>query len=183
HLLDLGALWVPAVDGMQLSLEMDEATKVVSSVQLTLDGSVAQLQAFAAPRTGLLWPEIRTEIALSVTAQGGSAQIVDGPLGRELAAALPRQGPNVRFLGVDGPRWFLRAVISGPAATDDAAAARLVDVVRGTVVVRGSEAMAPRELLPLRVPAAVQHSAAQAQPHGDGDLKPFERGPEITEVR
>ena len=24
----------------------------------------------------------------------------------------------VRFMGVDGPRWFLRAVLSGPAATD-----------------------------------------------------------------
>ncbi|MGB8382806.1 MAG: DUF3710 domain-containing protein [Dermatophilaceae bacterium] len=181
--LDLGALWVPAVDGMQVQLEMDQATQVVSSVQLALDGSVVQLQAFAAPRTGALWPEIRTEIALSITAQGGSVQVVDGPLGPELAAKLPKQGPDVRFVGVDGPRWFLRAVISGPAATDDAAGAGLVEAVRGTVVVRGSEAMAPRELLPLRVPITPEPDAGAAPQSAGDELKPFERGPEITEVR
>lgn len=185
--LDLGALWVPAVNGMQVQLQLDQA-QVVTAVQLAVDGSVAQLQAFAAPRTGALWPDIRTEIALSISAQGGSAQVVDGPLGRELAAKMPKDGPDVRFLGVDGPRWFLRAAVSGPAATDDAAAVRLIEAVRGTVVVRGSEAMAPRELLPLQMPAQAQpatasgpaeHSTAQAR----ADLKPFERGPEITEVR
>lgn len=184
--LDLGALWVPAVDGMQVQLDLDEAAQAVNAVQVALDGSVAQLQAFAAPRSGALWPDIRTEIALSINAQGGSTQIVDGPLGRELTAKMPNDGPDVRFLGVDGPRWFLRAVISGPAATDDAAAIRLVEAVRGTVVVRGGEAMAPRELLPLRVPTA--EAPPETEPQGpaaptQADLKPFQRGPEITEVR
>ena len=53
------------------------------------------------------------------------------------------------------------------------------------VVDRGGEAMPPRELLPLRLPEA--DGAAQAeQPGTDSggtDLNPFERGPEITEVR
>jgi hypothetical protein len=96
----------------------------------------------------------------------------------------------VRFIGVDGPRWFLRAVFSGPAAVDQDAASTLLDVVRATVVVRGDEAMAPRELLPLKLPEqpapadedAVQDgSSAQEGPSVD-DFKPFERGPEITEI-
>jgi hypothetical protein len=107
----------------------------------------------------------------------------------------------VRFLGVDGPRWFLRAVISGPAAQDEAKAAPLVELVRSVVVVRDDEARPPREALPLRVPAAAEPEATAEtgvednEPEGDvpdsdpapsrraDDLKPFERGPEITEVR
>lgn len=184
--LDLGALQVPAIPGMQVSLEVDEAAQTVNAVQIALDGSFVQMQAFAAPRTLGVWPDIRTEIAQSITAQGGSADVVDGPLGRELTATMPKNGPAMRFLGVDGPRWFLRAVISGRAATDEQAAVRLVEAVRGTVVVRGDEAMAPRELLPLRMPAQPSPEPAPGQPAAQPsaeDLKPFERGPEITEVR
>jgi hypothetical protein len=89
-------------------------------------------------------------------------------------------------MGVDGPRWFLRAVISGPAATDAELAAPLVDIVRSVVVVRDDEARPPREALPLRVPEATapepQGEPSQPQRSAD-DLRPFERGPEITEVR
>jgi len=61
------------------------------------------------------------------------------------------------------------------------------DVIRAAVIDRGEEAMPPRELLPLRLPDA--DGAAQAGEPGDADaaggpdLNPFERGPEITEVR
>jgi hypothetical protein len=56
----------------------------------------------------------------------------------------------------------------------------LESVVRELVVVRGAEAMAPRELLPLRLPDQV----APPEPEESADeLRPFERGPEITEVR
>lgn len=109
---------------------------------------------------------------------------------------MPSAGPDgrtvfapARFLGVDGPRWFLRGVISGRGAIDDAAAAPLLEVFRETVVVRGSDPMAPRELLPLRLPQeeATPMPAAPGAPDGGptstDDLNPFERGPEITEVR
>jgi hypothetical protein len=161
-----------------------------------------QLQVFAAPRTIGVWSDIRTEIADSITAQGGKAEVVDGPLGRELAATIAAPGPDgrpvhnvVRFMGVDGPRWFLRAVVSGPAATDAAKAAPLVEVVRSTIVVRDDEARPPREALPLRIPVAPgDEPAADADTAEEPteptepsrraeDLKPFERGPEITEVR
>jgi hypothetical protein len=87
---------------------------------------------------------------------------------------------------VDGPRWFLRAVFTG-AAVDGAKAGAVEDMVRSLVVVRGQEAMAPRELLPLKlpeVPGENQPQGAQEAAGGSGDdLNPFERGPEITEIR
>lgn len=207
--LDLGALWLTGVPGMELRLEVEEESQNVVGVTAVLGESSVQLQAFAAPRSEGIWDDIRTEIAASITSQGGTADKMSGPLGMELRAQMPAQGADgrtmfspVRFVGVDGPRWFLRAVLSGPAAIDEDVASTLLDVVRATVVVRGDEAMAPRELLSLKLPGqpdpagmsaedlAAEGSAdegwggehpAQGGPSLD-DLKPFERGPEITEI-
>ena len=118
-----------------------------------LGGSAVQLQAFAAPRTEGLWPDIRSEIAASITRQGGTAEDVAGPLGSELQTRMPEAAvADVRFIGVDGPRWFLRAVLSGRPRSTPRPPTRLIDVVRSTVVVRGDEPMAPRDLLPLQLP-------------------------------
>jgi len=195
--LDLGSLWMTGVAGMELRLEVEQESQSVVGVTAVLGESAVQLQAFAAPRSSGIWDDIRTEIAASITSQGGTADETPGPFGTELQARMPGQGPDgrtvfspARFVGVDGPRWFLRAVLSGRAAIDEDAASALLDVVKATVVVRGDEAMAPRELLALKLPD---------QPNQDGqdeadedlapaapslsDLKPFERGPEITEIR
>ena len=85
-----------------------------------------------------------------------------------------------RFLGADGPRWFVRGLLSGPAATDAALARDFEAAFRAVIVVRGKDAMAPRDPLPLRLPteAVVTH---EEEAHEDG-LNPFERGPEITEI-
>ena len=195
--LDLGSLWVVGVPGMELRLEIEETTSNVVGVTAVLADSAVQLQAFAAPKTMGIWDDIRSEIAESIVSQGGTADEERGVLGTELRTRMPSAGPDgrtvfapARFVGVDGPRWFLRAVFSGRAAIDDDAAVTLFDVVRGTVVVRGEAAMAPRELLPLRLPQEVaepgepgaEGTEDEGGPSGD-DLKPFERGPEITEIR
>jgi len=209
--LDLGSIQLLPIDGMQLRLELDETQQMVIGAHALVADSGVQLQAFAAPRTMGLWSEIREEIAQSIVSQGGTADVVRGPLGRELISRMPSRAADgrtvfqpVRFLGVDGPRWFVRAVISGKAALDEAAAAPLVELVRSVVVVRGDEAKPPREILPLKLPedsttgdsepsdageadsggsSADDSSQDAATPRRADDLKPFERGPEITEVR
>ncbi|QGN57519.1 DUF3710 domain-containing protein [Nostocoides sp. HKS02] len=195
--LDLGALRIRGVAGMELRLEVDEEGQQVVGATAVIGDSAVQLQAFAAPRTAGVWDEIREEIAQSIVSQGGTADDVRGELGRELRTRMPSAGPDgrtvyapARFVGVDGPRWFLRAVFSGRAAIEDEAAAPLMEVVRDTVVVRGDAAMAPREMLPLRLPEETVAPGELAgtedvdgQPRRADDLKPFERGPEITEVR
>lgn len=71
----------------------------------------------------------------------------------------------VRFVGVDGPRWFLRAVISGHAAVQPAAAATLEAVFQDTVVVRGQMAMAPRTPITLTLPDSVQLASEDTALH------------------
>ncbi|MEO7070466.1 MAG: DUF3710 domain-containing protein [Nostocoides sp.] len=189
--LDLGALWLAGAEGLELRLELEPEQQQVIAVTGVLGESAVQLQAFASPKSGGLWDEIREEIAQSIVKQGGTAQVKNGVLGTELATRMPSAGPDgqtvfapARFTGVDGPRWFLRAVFSGRAAIDDAAAGPLLDLVRSAVVVRGSQPMAPRELLPLTVPSSGEDApAADDDEQATPDLNPFERGPEITEVR
>jgi hypothetical protein len=191
--LDLGALKIRPREGLQLRLEIEEKSQRVVAVTLDLAGSNLQLQAFAAPKSEGLWDEIRTQIASSVGSQGGTVQELDGPMGTEVVAKLPAQASDgqkgyrvARFLGVDGPRWFLRGVIGGPAALDRAKAADLEELFRSTIVVRGTQPLPPRDLLPLKMPkgAAEQHAAAQqaAEQRRPGLSAP-ERGPEITEIR
>jgi hypothetical protein len=194
--LDLGALWLTGTPGMELRLEVEQESQGVVGVTAVLGESAVQLQAFAAPRSDGIWNDIRKEIAASITSQGGTADETSGPLGVELQTRMPGQAPDgrtvfspARFVGVDGPRWFLRAVLSGRAAIDQDAALALLDVVRSTVVVRGEEAMAPRELLPLKLPEEPDRAGQDAvgEDSGEGettddDFKPFARGPEITEI-
>jgi hypothetical protein len=189
--VDLGGIRLRGRDGMELRLELDENTGAVSSATVHLGNSAVQLQAFAAPRSEGIWDEIRAEIVAGIQRQGGHADEVPGPFGRELIARIPARSPDgrtghtpARFVGIDGPRWFLRAVFHGDAVHKPEAAEVLEDVVREIVVVRGPEAMPPRELLPLRLPdAAAPQGVETEEGPGRFDIDPFERGPEITEVR
>ncbi len=173
--IDLGALRLTPRPGLELRLEVEEATQRVVAATLGVPGSSVQVHVFASPRTDGVWDEVRGEIAASVEAQGGTAEVADvaDGFGRELLARLPARTTDgrtghvaTRFVGVDGPRWFLRAVFAGAAALDRSAAAPLEEVVRSLVVVRGEEAMAPRDLLVLRLPpgAAPRPVARQAPP-------------------
>ena len=92
--------------------------------------------------------------------QGGRVEEREGPLGPELLAEVPVANPDgtagkrlARFVGVDGPRWFLRGVIGGAATGDVEAAERVEDLFRSIVVVRGGSPMPPRDLIPLKMPS------------------------------
>jgi len=157
--LDFGSLLIPAVDGMQVRAELDDREQVVG-VAVMLEETMLQIQAFAAPKSESLWDEVRQEIAEGIRGGQGKAREVDGPFGRELQAevvvtdesgATSRQ--PVRFIGIDGPRWFLRGVVTGPGATDPALAGAVETVFAGVAVERGVHAAAPRDLLPLTLPA------------------------------
>jgi Protein of unknown function (DUF3710) len=182
--VDLGALLIAPREGLQLRLEVEEATQRVVAVTMDLDGSSLQLQAFAAPRSEGLWDEIREQIGQSVGSQGGQVEEIQGNFGTELLAKLPAGGSDgshgyrvARFIGVDGPRWFLRGVLGGEAAVDRDAAAGLEGLFRQIVVVRGENPMPPRDLLQLRLPK----DAAPA-PKAAPDFEKPERGPEITQI-
>jgi Protein of unknown function (DUF3710) len=184
--LDLGGLRVPGFPGMELRLELDRTTeRVIAATAVTGDGQL-QLQGFAAPRNGGLWDEVRAEIVAGILSAGGTVTEVVGPFGHELVAEVPSDDASAglqpaRFLGADGRRWFLRGVLSGSAARPGAASDLLEQVYSGTHVVRGDQAMAPRDLLPLRMPDDA--SAGEPAVEGAPRLDAFQRrGPEITEI-
>lgn len=157
--IDLGGVKVLPREGMHIRLEVEEGTKRVIAVGLDYAGSTLQVQPFAAPRTSGLWHEIRGQIAEQIGRQGGTTAERDGVFGPELVAQLPIAGGETRvarFVGVDGPRWFLRGVIAGRGAVDEQAASAVEDLFRSIVVVRGTGPMPPRDLIPLKVPTGGQ---------------------------
>jgi hypothetical protein len=163
--LDLGALRIPVETGLEVRVEVGEEGQVAG---ITLANEVGQMQLglFAAPRSEGIWEGVRTEIKASISSQGGTVQEADGDFGTELVGKLPAPGgfTPVRFLGVDGPRWFLRAMLAGAPATEDAPAASFLTAFRNVVVVRGNEPLPVREPVPLQLPrdAAEQIAAAAA---------------------
>lgn len=202
--LDFGALQVPVLSGVGVQVEANRNTQEVVSVTGVGHEAAVQLQVFAAPRSEGLWAEIRAEAVAEITATADARVTeTEGPFGPELRAVLPGRTPEgkamrqaVRFVGIDGPRWFLRAVFLGRAASEPDADDDLHRLVRQTIVIRGRDAMAPRDPLPLHLPAQQPVGAGQdgdvEAGSGDGpedgprrfeDLDPFERGPEITETR
>ncbi len=194
--LDIGGLRIPVMGELEVRIEVGQDNQVAGATLVSGPSSL-QLSAFAAPRREGLWDEIRQEIQAALAQAGGTAEEVTGPFGVELAARVPGEVTGqglvarpARFVGVDGPRWFVRGVFTGPAATDPAIAGPLEEALRALVVVRGNEAMAPRDPLPLRVPREALEAAAggatstgEPQERSGPDVGPFERGPEISEVR
>jgi hypothetical protein len=180
--VDLGSLRLPALPGLELRVDLNQQQQVIGAT-LRHGDSLLQVSAFAAPRVDGIWDDVRVELARSASGQGASLREVDGPFGPELAGtvlAVPPPQPGqaapaapvrrpARFLGVDGPRWFLRGMITGPAAADPAAAGPLEQAFRGIVVVRGSAPMPVRDPLPLALPpqAAAQLAEQQAAQEPD----------------
>jgi hypothetical protein len=190
---DLGSLQVPMGPEHEIQLVMADQHGVW--VTIRHGDSEMQIQAFAAPRRGLLWDDLRAEAALEIGQAGGTSQEAPGPFGTELLAQVPvdpgQPGAGqqlVRFIGVDGPRWFLRGLFTGPAAGGGEPASLLEEIFRDVVVVRGEHPVPPRDILELRLPPeaqkAFEEQAAAAQENRfRTDLNPFERGPEFTETR
>jgi hypothetical protein len=195
--VDLGSLRVPVGPEHEIQLVMAEQHGAWVTVKYR--ESELQIQAFAAARTGALWDDVRAEIAAEVLTAGGQSEESPGSFGTELMARVPMEPGQpasglrlVRFVGVDGPRWFVRGLFTGPAAADDDEQAGLLEeVLRDTLVVRGEHPVPPREILELRLPPearqALEEQAAAAAEEEENrfrtDLNPFERGPEFTETR
>lgn len=169
-LLDLGSLRIPAVPGVEVRLQA-RPDGAVGQVLLVHGDSLLQLGAFAAPRTEPIWDEVRGEIRDSLQ-DAVAVEEIPGPYGTELRARV-RVGDSlrdVRFVGVNGPRWLVRAVYQGPAAVDPARAEPLARCLAGVVVDRGKEARPAREPLPLRLSpeVAAQIPPAPGAPPGVG---------------
>lgn len=159
HYVDLGALKITPREGLNIRLEVEEGTGRVVAVALDFEGSTLQVQPFSASRSTGMWHDIRAQIADQIAKQGGTVTEVTGVLGPELLCQVPAiaDGKQIlqdaRFIGVDGPRWFLRGVMAGPAATNAEQGKQMIELFRDLVIARGQSPMPPGELLPMHMPA------------------------------
>jgi Protein of unknown function (DUF3710) len=161
--VDLGALRVPVWAGTDLRVDVDEAQRVVS-VTLANGNGHMQLGVFAAPRNEGIWAAVREEIRESLRGQrSGLVRVADGAWGTELLGTIQADAGKVpvRFIGIDGPRWFVRAMLVGAVAVDAAKAAPFERALRNLVVVRGNEPLPVREPVPLRLPKEIAEQAGE----------------------
>jgi hypothetical protein len=163
--LDLGALRIPSVPGVEVRLQASPDGRV-EQIQLAHGSSRLQLGAYAAPRSEGIWDEIRASLRGSLHANGGRPQEVEGEYGLELRGRVKEGSTttDVRHVGIDGPRWFVHGVYLGAAATDPERAGPLRDVLRGLIVDRGIEARPVSEPLPLRLPPEAAAQLNESRP-------------------
>ena len=198
--MDFGSLLVPVREGFDIQVNLDDQAGMWIAV--VRQDSALQLQAFAAPKTSGLWAEVRAEIGAEVAKAGGQSDDADGPFGAELLARMTPGGAGtqpvpMRFIGADGPRWFLRGLLTGPAVQSPDLAVPFEEIFADVVVVRGDHAEPPRKALDIQLPEEArqvieqQMEAERAEQAEQGmpvnqqgiPVNPFERGPEITETR
>jgi hypothetical protein len=161
--IDFGAIQLPMRDDVVYKLEVEDSTNRIVALTVEHRGSNLQLQAFSAPGAEGVWHEIRLALEKSINTQGGKTESVVGPLGPELNAQIPNSDGTSRlakFIGVDGPKWFLRGVISGLALGDTLSMSHMIDIFRSVAVIRGSSPMPPKELLELVAPTGAQKSVS-----------------------
>ena len=105
--MDLGAVKVPLRKNVSYRLEQEQTNQKVFAVSAVHDNSTLQIQAFAAPRSGGQWDEIRQEMfQQNKSAKGAKVTLEDGEFGPELLIRIPaklpdgRQGERPDFLGL-----------------------------------------------------------------------------------
>ncbi|AOS62498.1 DUF3710 domain-containing protein [Actinoalloteichus hymeniacidonis] len=158
--LDLGSVQIPVPSGAKIQLELDPAGPVRAVHMVTGLGRLT-VSAFAAPRSGGLWADVKNELAEQLGKDGTRVRKEQGEWSTELLAASPKV--TMRFIGVDGPRWLLRGVAAGPNDHAPELARVLYDVVRDTVVVRGPNPMPVRTPLPITLPERLAQHLEQAK--------------------
>ncbi len=164
--IDLGSLLIKGVPGLSMQVQVDEKTQRVAMITLVLEDAAVQVQAFAAPRSGGIWQDVRPAIAKTVTGSGGLVEEAEGPFGIELRARVPGTNKELqpaRFVGVDGPRWFLRGLFLGSAANPDGHEG-LTSVFSNIAVARGDEAKPSGEPLALQLPEREDQSEVLDEP-------------------
>lgn len=165
--VDLGSMLIQPEPGRELRLQVDEKSGAVQAVVLAGRDGAVELRVFAAPRHGDLWSEVRPQIAADMARRGGTATEREGRFGTELVCQLQvqrQEGGNAvqpsRIVGVNGPRWLLRATFLGRPAVELDEATDWEDTFSRVVVRRGGQPMPVGEALPLVLPEQARKVSA-----------------------
>ncbi|WP_343952424.1 DUF3710 domain-containing protein, partial [Tsukamurella spumae] len=157
--LDLGSIILAMPPEAQLQVEMSPEGVPIG---VHLDTPVGRVTpgVFAAPKSGGQWREVVTELADSLRENGAQVTIEDGHWGREVVGVQP--DGVLRFIGVDGPRWMVRFVVTAPPEGADQAAQVARAMLAETVVRRGTDPRPARDHLEIELPAELVQQLQQA---------------------
>lgn len=158
--VDFGSLRMAIPARAQLQVEKG-SKDLLRAVHVLVPSGRVSLSALAAPRSNPLWRALAGEIAESLGKDGADVRVEWGEWGREVQAA--SNGALSRFVGVDGPRWMLYGVATGPEQDASELAEVLREMVRGTVVMRGPDPLPVKTVLPLRLPEQLEHDVERAR--------------------
>lgn len=203
--LAMGSYYLPFMRGIELRVKANRQTNQILGTTISFGSSSLEIEAFAAPKTLGIWQDIREDL-LRVNE---AASEKEGVFGTEVMLPVVLKGGRTvttRVVGVDGSRWMLRGIFSGPAASGEGAEADALNWFFANIVVeRGDEPLAPRDLIPMHPPVtpnqrkAALAAAQQEQDGVDTNLEPptgpfdsdqqvevkttLSRGPMFSEVR
>lgn len=153
--LDFGSIRVGSDPNIAISLEVSEETGKGVALTFDLEDSKLQVVAAASSKHEGIWADAITQLADSIRSSGGVVEEFNSPLGRGINASIPQSKTTnrlVRFIGVDGPRWFLRGVLTGPDLAHPPRYQSLIELFRSVGVSRGETPLPPGDLLPLTIP-------------------------------
>lgn len=162
--IDLGALVLTPIEGMQVQLQVDQESQQVQSALVMKGRSGIEVSVFAAPAKSVMIGEVRREMArATVDDLGGTVEFVEGPFGTEVRRVIPMTAPdgqeNVhvsRTWLVQGPRWLLRGVLMGEAGMTEGLEGPVADLYElfvNLVVRRDDSPRVPGDLIPMTLPA------------------------------
>ena len=180
--LDLGSVLIPMPEAGQVQVELTDQG-VPSAVWVVTPNGRFTVAAYAAPKSAGLWREVATELAESLRKDVPTVSIEDGPWGREVVGVAGEGSGVVRFIGVDGYRWMIRCVISGPQENVETLVHEARNALADTVIRRGETPLPVRTPLSIQLPepmaaqlqAAAEQAALQAQQaqqHGEQQPPP-----------
>ena len=182
-MLDLGAVFLPNIPGLEVHLDLDPRSGKGKSVSLHLNMTIAEVQIFAAAVNDDLWATMRDAITSGLRDQEVDCSVEMGRFGTEIHAVMPTVDLDgnahvqpVRFVGVRGSRRLVRAVISGDGALvveqpNADAGPDIDDVISQLVINRGEDPLPPGERLALRSPSAPTDDFSQGSQSDSNETK------------
>ncbi|QPK94653.1 DUF3710 domain-containing protein [Actinomyces sp. zg-332] len=157
--LNMGALRIPAIPDMQVIPDPSPQEGYYTSVTLVLEESALNLMVLSDSKSGGLWAELLELLSEDFNSQSANPIETAGRYGREIVATVTASTPDgrkgtekMRFIGVEGPRWVLRAIVTGKAMHDEETEKIIENVFEKVIVDRGENPIPPGEILLLDLP-------------------------------
>ena len=166
---DFGPLKLPAIPGMKARLEIDPDRQEIGAVTIRIDDCALQLQVIAKQRGASVWTETRKELLANLRNRPGHQQVIEGRYGAEVIGVLTGRTTDgllvdatMRFQGIEGDTWMIRAVSSGASVTHDAVVAKVDAFISRCAVERGEGDEPAGAVLPLTDPPGGMDAIAAA---------------------